>query len=159
MKTLTESVDQWGMPLGEAVPKSQADFLRKRTKEFLASHPKYKALEEKLLSLGGEFVALELDSDLDALLKKGRVIDLPIQKVRGAVSRCHSNTAKLWDKNKDSGFQIWTGWVLDDDTIWRQHSWGVMGGKIIETTEKREVYFGVELSDEQAREFFYDNAY
>lgn len=155
---LGESIDSWGVILQESsLPKSQVQFLKDKRKKFLAQNPEYKALEKKLLSLGGEFVALQHDNDLKALVSRGTEPSLPVKLVSGDVSRCHSNTACLWDENKSKGFKIWTGWVLDDDGIWRQHTWGELQGKIIETTSKREKYFGIQLTDEESKKFYSAN--
>jgi hypothetical protein len=80
--------------------------------------------------------------------------------VKGGVrrqSQCHSNTAELWDLNKDRGFKIMTGWALSGDKQWRQHSWGVHKGKVIETTVKRKAYYGYVLNHRESEDFHYEN--
>lgn len=51
-----------------------------------------------------------------------------------------------------------TGWALtNDDGIWRQHSWVKESGRIIETTAERDLYFGFELTPEEAKTFAAEN--
>jgi len=51
------------------------------------------------------------------------------------------------------GARIVTRYALSDDGMWRQHSWVLVGERLVETTEEREQYFGVVLSDGEAEEF------
>lgn len=70
-----------------------------------------------------------------------------------ARNSCHSNAAFLW-KNKISGLVgIGTGYALSEDGLWRQHSWCLTPGGIIETTEVRHTYYGVRLEGARADRF------
>jgi hypothetical protein len=57
-------------------------------------------------------------------------------------SRCHENALTLAVKHLA---EWWTGFALSDDGIWRMHSWGFHEGQVIETTEKRTLYYGVRV--------------
>ena len=72
---------------------------------------------------------------------------------RGLPSRCHYNSAKIWETDKEK-YRVATGYALSPDGMWRQHSWVIEVGpkenRIIETTEFRVAYFGMVLTDEEA---------
>jgi hypothetical protein len=57
-------------------------------------------------------------------------------------NQCHENALVL-AINKTA--EWWTGFALSDDRVWRMHSWGFGVGNVIETTERRELYFGVRV--------------
>src|SRR5215813_5231904 len=67
--------------------------------------------------------------------------------VEGLPSQCHDNVFMLWETDPENYFVI-TGYGLSKDGIWRPHSWCIdkTTRKIIETTERRTKYFGVEFS-------------
>lgn len=117
-------------------------------------------LIEKILAFGGNSVLMpSIEDDLDKLLLRGRLSEFSnIALMVGRPSQCHENSAILWDKNRDS-VKIVTGYSLSRGT-WYQHTWCEDGrGKLIETTTKREAYFGVELTPEECDEFYFDNAW
>ena len=47
-----------------------------------------------------------------------------------------------------------TGYALSDDGLWRSHSWVVTDEVLYETTVARELYFGIELEEEEALWFW-----
>jgi hypothetical protein len=67
------------------------------------------------------------------------------------VNKCHENAAKVWGKDV-KGTQLIHGYaLLPEDGFWRQHSWAVKDGKLLETnTPMYEQYFGIELNKEQS---------
>lgn len=73
----------------------------------------------------------------------------------GTVSRCHDNACQLWAARQDA-LILATGFCLDADGLWRQHSWciDVSGDKpgVVETTSRRLLYFGVALDAEASLE-------
>jgi hypothetical protein len=82
------------------------------------------------------------------LLAEGRVFsNRGLEIVEGEPSGCHDNAFAFWAK-KPERYMVVTGYGLSKDGIWRPHSWCVdrKAGKIIETTERRTKYFGVEFS-------------
>lgn len=97
------------------------------------------------------------ESDIDRLIARGEMFaGLNPLIVKGKPCRCHSNSAVYWS-NHDDTVEIVTGYGLSDDGVWRQHTWcrKIKGGRIVETTEPRVVYFGVRLNNEEAESFFY----
>jgi len=99
-----------------------------------------------LLSFGGSLVVPPRDpeTDLEALLAEGSVMNQPVQEQPGEPGECHRNVAVCWiDGTVES---IGTGYALSDDQLWRQHSWGLTsGGELVETTDHRRAYVGVKL--------------
>jgi hypothetical protein len=131
---------------------------QKKSKENLRAMPELKPLQNKLLSLGGDWVSLQPEPDRDKLLKEGKVMEGNVQLMKREVSRCHANCAALWNTYPDV-FKIATGWALSDDGIWRQHTWLLRTSDktIIETTESRTKYFGIILNDAEANNFWWAN--
>lgn len=116
-------------------------------------------LRELLLKIGGGEVCLCFEEDLRKLLTRGK--EFPAAKARkkkGARCRCHSNSAFLWEANKEM-LRIVTGWALSADGVWRQHSfcWWPSKGVVVETTEPRTAYFGYEMTNAEAEEFVDDH--
>jgi hypothetical protein len=106
------------------------------------------AMEKLLVSKGGAAVVPmpeELDS-IQALLAHAEY-ERPLH-VRTHILRksaCHANSAKLWAESLGQE-KIWSGYALSMDGLWRQHSWARDERGIIETTEIRVAYYGVEMS-------------
>jgi hypothetical protein len=71
---------------------------------------------------------------------------------RGRPSDCHGNVGRLWIRRKGR-IEIATGYALSDDGLWRSHSWGFEADHVIETTEARELYFGILLAPARAARF------
>jgi uncharacterized metal-binding protein len=132
--------------------KEQKQFFEQRTKQALEEKPHLKPLLKKLLSFGGKAVVLWNGSNginsVAHLLAEGRVFsNRSLKVVDGEQSQCHDNVLALW-RTKPDDYLVVTGYGLSKDSIWRPHSWCVdrTTGKIIETTERRTKYFGVEFS-------------
>ena len=115
-------------------------------------------LEKKLLPLGGERISFpKFEVDLEKFLRRGQ--DWTKKKrifMKGQISQCHRNTARLWYENKDQ-VQIATGYALFEGS-WIQHSWGIEKNRIVETTLSFEKYYGFLLNVEETYDFHYDNA-
>ena len=112
-------------------------------------------LRKILLSFGGEEACLPLyEDDLDLLLKHGEIwLTTGLTMKRGHIGGCHENSAGLWKASRGE-IRIATGYYLMDDGMWRSHSWGIKpgarGGRIVETTNKAVLYFGVIRSFQEA---------
>ena len=128
------------------------EWAKVKEKKNLEQWPELKPLQDKLLLLGGDWVALEPECDAEALLNKGRLFKGRITFKRMASHNCHGNCAQLWI-NKPDTYKIATGWALSNDGIWRQHSWLLKRNAIIETTEPRAMYYGIVLDFEAAANF------
>lgn len=120
-------------------------------------------LRDRLLQFGGEMTCLPgADEDLSRILERGQFWLGEKSKLSvGRASRCHSNSAALWEANQNlerSAMHIATGYALSDDGMWRQHSWCVWEKprsiKIVETTVRRVGYFGFVLTSEEAWDFY-----
>ncbi|MAG24164.1 hypothetical protein CMI47_01165 [Candidatus Pacearchaeota archaeon] len=144
-----------------AIDKKQREFLERRQRELFDQAPEHQALHEKLLSLGGEMVVPLFESYLKPILDRGELLDTEdyaVTFVSGATSQCHANACNLWEQDPNV-YQIYTGWALSPDGLWRQHSWVLdrWGGEIIETTEPRELYFGFGMTHDEASRFVEEN--
>jgi len=98
------------------------------------------------------------ERDQEAILSRGELWDagkVEVELIKGNKSQCHENSAILWRNNEE--YKIATGWGLSDDGLWRQHTWIVVDGKVIETTVPRLKYFGFELTRPEAEAFYFDN--
>jgi hypothetical protein len=134
-----------------------------KVKARLDAMPELRPLRDRLLSFGGDEVALTLEEDLEKILERGTLLrtweDTAYSEMPGEPGQCHRNTAALWEANPDR-IAIWTGWALSEDGMWRQHSWGwdIEEGAIVETTEDRVMYYGFELTKREARKFYKENS-
>jgi hypothetical protein len=123
-------------------------------------HKSIKNLCSHLLEIGGESVAVQFNEPpeiCEAILKLGEIIPSNnIKVIKGDERECHTNSAVLWSKNRKKYFIV-TGFALSNDGTWRRHSWiKTIDSKVIETTIKREKYFGIILTDEGAEAFLED---
>lgn len=129
------------------------DFLKlsldDREKLVLETYPQASKIKQSLLSIAGTRVIWIPDTIFETMASeeldgKGKVFDTEGLKIKkGMRNHCHLNVANLC---KSKGYGMVTGYGLNDD-YWRQHSWAVDDGKIIETTHKRECYFGIMYDD------------
>lgn len=106
-----------------------------------------------LLSMGGDLVVPPMypDGMLRRLLVDGlRFADVPLTVEAGEPRDCHVNVVRLWREGRAS---IATGYALSEDGLWREHSWGVRDGGVVETTEPRQCYWGVLINDEDAADY------
>src|SRR5579875_1884149 len=88
-----------------------------------------------LLSHGGELVVPHLAPDdfLERLLSSATVSSVSkLRLVQGSPSSCHANVSALWAQARVEA--IGTGYALSADGLWRQHSWGLAGPDVVETT-------------------------
>lgn len=103
-----------------------------------------KTLESILLDIGGKTAKIDKNEpDFYNLLTRGILLDKPsdIMKV-GEMCQCHKNSVFLWEQNKRK-YRIMTGYALSNSGIWHQHTWLIdKFDNIIETTVKREKYYG-----------------
>ena len=95
-----------------------------------------------------------IEEDINLLLAHGEIW-LPIGLIlkRGEPCGCHRNTARLWAANPEK-LVIATGYYLSQDGMWRAHSWCLRatsrGGRIVETTNKALLYFGIPLNQKES---------
>lgn len=152
---------------------TREEFLDRRFKRFLKGDSRYQDLKNKLLSIGGKIVVLQPEPALDELLSRGKVFKdkKPIRYVcKTAVeeqkfglrlysSECHTNIAYDYVRFCGKGFKIVTGWAISYfDGDWRQHTWGLWKGHVVESTVLRRLYYGYALTPEESVQFVFSNA-
>jgi len=131
----------------------QIAYLKERMKEAIAGQPALNYLYGRLLEVGGKAVAARYEEDAEKLLERGVLMSPKGFKMMvGDRSACHANTARLYEMNPKQ-VKIVTGYAMSDDQVWRQHTWGLWGNKVVETTEKRTKYFGFVLTPEETEAF------
>jgi hypothetical protein len=123
-------------------------FLAERNATAL-KNPAAVELRSKLLGHAGEEVLLRVTpEEIDRLLARGE-----FHSAKGAglrrmqANRCHFNTAKLYLTGQAA--KIVSGFALSEG-LWRSHTWVLNSrGRITETTELREFYFGTVLEPKE----------
>lgn len=145
--------------------KEQVKHLEAQFGALVVEQPEWELLRKTLLGWGGKIVCARYEEDMAKLLKRGAGIPWRPRhdKVKlGDPCQCHANAARLWEDDPND-IDIMTGWGLSKDGIWRQHTWALESamppktGRIIETTEKRLVYFGYRLTQKEAERFAWEN--
>lgn len=144
------------------IEKDWLDRLRENgfTTDSVFDKGQYEGLKRILLGVGGEAVVLpRVEPDYAKILATGQVLLGDKAKLKiGHAGKCHSNVAKnCWEY----GWNIFTGYALSKDGVWRQHSWnfGSIGSfsGLIETTEKRVLYYGYPLDATESKDFVESN--
>lgn len=148
-------------PMNDEWKKRRQEMRKKTEKDF----PKGMfELRNLLLSFGGEDVCfIGIEEDLNDILAYGQFwFGKNAKMMKGYMSKCHANSAALWQNNKEKT-RICTGYALSDDGMWRQHSWVLQfkerSNQIIETTTKRIGYFGFCMNTERCERFANENYY
>ena len=97
------------------------------------------------------------DPDLDKILRQGSLMQGKGKLfARGVDGRCHWNTAELYKDKEIDSICIGIAHSPRNGGGWYQHTWGLKGGKVVETTVSNndsDKYFGVVLSKQQATKF------
>jgi len=106
---------------------------------------KFRKLSRRMRKAGGgdqTVPHVRPDQLIDVLLERGTLLrPVAVVMKRGQPSNCHVNAATLFRAGKGL---LATGYCLDTDGLWRQHSWIVdLKGRVIETTERRVAYWGI----------------
>jgi hypothetical protein len=137
---------------------TRAELFARRVAQQSRRWPGYQAAWNRfaavLLVHGGEQVVPPLAPDLlvDVFRTHGRVWPTPARFVEGRASACHHNAVALWRSGEAAA--MGSGYALSEDRLWREHTWGIAhDGQLIETTEPRTAYFGIELRDGSAERF------
>lgn len=139
-------------------------FLDTRLADHLNAQPEFATLVERLLAIAGMHIVAPRapEPDIDILLARGQIWAGKSRLIPGYPSRCHENAAYLYMRNAKR-FCIVTGYALSNDGLWRQHSWiydtaPLKRLRTVETTERRERYYGVVLDQAEAATFIDFNA-
>jgi hypothetical protein len=121
-------------------------------------------LNEKLVAIGGDILVfappdMKPNPEFNQQwvlwqLEHGQLMDSPVTLKRKEKSGCHRNVATIWRRKQYGIGGICSGYGLSDDGLWRAHTWGILpDGGLLETTEKREKYFGLVQVGEMADMF------
>jgi hypothetical protein len=132
--------------------------LRKQVASWIARSPRLGVLRDLLLNHGGhEVVFFWPEPHVTELHERGREFPGPGSlHVVMAMNNCHANAALLW-MGSGGAVEIVSGYALSEDGLWRQHSWGLDRGRVVETTAPRNRYFGFVLTEVEARAFSREN--
>jgi hypothetical protein len=104
-----------------------------------------RALEEKLLAIGGQEVLRMPDPHIDDVVARGEVFDgRRAKKLKGDAHRCHQNVV-LQHLLSRGRLPICTGYAMSHDGLWCQHSWLLDGERVVEATTPMRSYFGIRL--------------
>jgi hypothetical protein len=68
--------------------------------------------------------------------------------VDGFHGACHWNAWKVYTDALEPGLSLWMGYALHGGS-WTEHSWCMLGDRIVETTWPFRIYFGAELTPEE----------
>lgn len=135
--------------------KSNYEFLKNKQSQYIKSYPYMEQLIIKLESIVPSIVCPSFDTEniVKKLLLRGFIDKRPVKLKIGYPNNCHQNTIDLLLKGKISC--IVSGYVLSD-YMWVQHTWGISKNtkNIVETTCKRDIYFGYILNLDDIRENF-----
>lgn len=116
-------------------------------------HDKFQLYLDKVFP-GTFVVAMPTNDSLFSLIKMDSIFIPSIDKKNLIMkhnmqrSGCHDNCDELFKKDKTKSCNIYTGYGLSDDGLWRNHSWLVdKNNNIIETTCERLIYFGYKMTN------------
>jgi len=129
-------------------------FLSKRLREFSKSQPELRELRRILLKLGGEELIPPPDRDpmTNFLIDFGIVFAGPVvPRLNGHRELRH--LARIWTRRLYGIVGIGTGYALDGDGFWREHSFGILREGVLEIMAPKQKYFGLLLMSEAADGF------
>jgi len=136
----------------DSIGADRSNLLQAKFMSAVATQPLWTKLKSRLVTIGGDQVVIpNYEPDLKRILTRGTEFGGSSQVIKGKRSNCHGNVSDLYDA--DAVDSIVTGYALSSDGLWRQHTWGLKGGVVIETTEKRTKYYGVVLNSKEASDF------
>lgn len=127
---------------------------------------KFEDLSNILLKEGGEEVHSVFEEDLYKLIENGDFYDpddYRYEIITMKQSKCHTNCSLFYqnfiEENSEDEISLMTGWALSENNIWYQHSWIWLhyDDIIIETTEPRKLYYGIQLKYSDLGDFLSDN--
>lgn len=147
--------------------------LQGNLQEYVKEQPEFGVLAAKLTGIAGGFLIPRKDEDIQDILSRGLVFDFFKKRPRlmkGRPCQCHSNSADLWDENKENS-RIATGYALSCYGLWRQHSWVIRTKynrkktnymdpghwEVVETTTTRRCYFGFVMTPVECDTFSDNN--
>lgn len=141
------------------VSEKQDLLLKRRLREAVGKQPQIESLRRLLLELGGRQLVAPPSHDpaVPLLINAGFVMAQSVYRIIMQEGRCHENVARVWTRGQRGVVGIGTGYALNEDGLWRQHSWGLLRDGILETTVPRTKYFGLLLQGGEADLFAESN--
>jgi len=122
--------------------------------------PRLIELRERLLEQGGERVMfLFPEPDIVLILEHGSLFNTDglrmqtggLHVERGDPHLPDENTARLWWQSQGR-IRFGSGYALLESGLWVKHWWGLEVGRIVETTVRFQLYFGVVLGFKRSLE-------
>lgn len=94
------------------------------------------------------------DPDCEFILSHGKIYNRRPVFIKGVEAECHWNVANLYKQKKIDAIVI--GYAQNIKNGWHQHTWGLKGNNVIETTESNKndvLRFGAILSGSKLSQF------
>lgn len=135
----------------------QLEFLQSRKNDLLSMYQlrERHAVHDlyELLQTNGTVVVPAYDTyeDLLSLIHEWVFFGETDKFIKWRPSSCHENSADYCKRKK--GASLYTWYALSEDNLWRQHSWVVEWGLVLETTVWRLSYYWIELTGSKLEEF------
>ena len=137
----------------------KTEFIEHRQKEFIRVYPYmeklFNFLENKIKN--SMVVPMpETEEEILNLLNKGILFENNVQMKEMKRSKSHQNSFNLVKRNPKI-YKFVTGYgYTKEDNMWRQHSWviRISDNTIIETTVKRDSYFGYYVENKDIESLF-----
>jgi hypothetical protein len=140
-----------GVQIKKASARDHKIFLSKRLREFSKGQPELLELRRILLKLGGEELIPPPDHDpvTNFLIDFGIVFAGPIVLKQSGRQRGGA-LGRIWIRRLYGIVGIGIGYALEEDGLWREHTFGVLREGILETIAPKRKYFGLLLISEAA---------
>ncbi len=111
---------------------------------FNTSHDQINSILEKIAPKTHLVAAPHEHVPVNTIISFGKIIELPAITYEMEHGHCHDNCEILYHNEIISN--VYTGYALSSDGLWRFHSWGLDHENfILETTSDRLLYFGVPI--------------
>lgn len=126
-----------------------------RTQEFYKIQPEFRELRRILMSIGGQETAPPLARDpmISFLIDCGIVFNGPVILKRAKSGEPLTHLARAWRKRAPGLVGIGLGYALEQNGLWREHTFGVLREGVLEAGAEKQKYFGLMLIGEAADGF------
>jgi hypothetical protein len=144
-----------GVPIEQAAAREHRIFLSRRVREFSKTQPELRELRRTLLKLGGEELVPAAGDDpmTNFLIDFGMVFGGPVVLKPCGHQRPERSLGRIWHRRLHGIVGLGVGYALDDEGLWREHSFGVLREGVLETTSPKRKYFGLLLISQAADAF------
>jgi len=126
-----------------------------RTQEFYKIQPEFRELRRILMGIGGQETAPPLARDpmIHFLIDCGIVFNGPVTLKRAKSGEPLTHLARAWQKRAPGLVGIGLGYALEQNGLWREHTFGVLREGVLEAAAEKQKYFGLMLIGEAADGF------